>query len=265
MHDMVVQVLHPEHEIPDVGGVLGDFHLDRVFEGAGGGQRVGIGAHFRSVLREVLHVAGVAPDQNRFKAAVQAADAAGFADAPVLHFHFNAQVAFDTGQGIDDDRSGEMAHQTFFLASLMGAPSKPQNGDSLSQKPGSLQPMHGCPAPTGQLVPLNLTFGQLFIVSGPLQPSSHQTPAVAGPSESKEGEFAVVEVFSALALVVHAVAAEHQWAVVGIRAHDVVAAEEGDQRAPRFSGFGGQPPIVDGLDARQREAFVDAHRRSGGG
>ena len=109
MHNMVVQILHPEHEVPDVGGVLGDFHLDRVFEGAGGGQRVGIGAHAAGALREVLHVAGVAPDQNRFKAAVQGADAAGFADAPVLHFHFNAQVAFDTGQGIDDDRSGEMA------------------------------------------------------------------------------------------------------------------------------------------------------------
>ena len=28
MHDMVVQILHPEHEVPDVGGVLGDFHLN---------------------------------------------------------------------------------------------------------------------------------------------------------------------------------------------------------------------------------------------
>jgi hypothetical protein len=32
-----------------------------------------------------------------------------------------------------------------------------------SQKPGSLQPMHGCPASTGQLVPsLNLAMGQLL-------------------------------------------------------------------------------------------------------
>ena len=70
---------------------------------------MGIGAHAAGTLCEVLHVAGVAPDQNRLKAAVQGADAAGFADAPVLHLHFNAQMAFDTGQGIDNDRSGKMA------------------------------------------------------------------------------------------------------------------------------------------------------------
>ena len=113
MHDVVVQVLHAEHKVTDVGGVLGDFHLDRVFERAGGAQCVGVGAHAAGTLRKVLHVAGITPDQNRFQTTEQGADAAGVFDAPVLDFHLNAQMAFDTGQRVNDDRAGETALGSF--------------------------------------------------------------------------------------------------------------------------------------------------------
>ena len=92
-----------------------------------------------------------------------------------------------------------------------------------------------------------------------------QTPAVAGLFGIEGGsEFAVVEVFPALALVVHAVAVEHHGAVVGVEL-DVVAAEEGDQRAHEIQRVRGAAADVDGLDALRAEAFVDAHRAGGVG
>ena len=103
MHDMVVEILHPQNKVADVGGVFRDFHLDGVFERAGGGQRVSIGAHAAGTLREVLHVTGIAAHQNLFKAAEEGTATARFRDPAPAHFHFNAQMAFNTGEGIDDN------------------------------------------------------------------------------------------------------------------------------------------------------------------
>lgn len=154
MHDMVVQILHPEHEVPDVGGVLGDFHLDRVFEGAGGGQRVGIGAHAAGALREVLYVAGVAPrpkivSRPRYRVPTLRASLTrpSFTSTSMRRWpSIRVRGSMTTGPvkwlwGV-------------FLASLMGAPSSFHRTGQFVPETGSLQPMHGCPAPTGQLVPI---------------------------------------------------------------------------------------------------------------
>jgi hypothetical protein len=55
-----------------------------------------------------------------------------------------------------------------------------------SKKSFSVQPMHGCPAPIGQLVcRFHWMTGQALKVLGPLQPTSYRHQPLRAPSSSK--------------------------------------------------------------------------------
>ena len=67
---------------------------------------MGVGAHAAGALSEVLGVARIAPLEDEFQAPEQGGTTAGVLDPAVLHFHFDAEVAFDTGQGVHHDGTG---------------------------------------------------------------------------------------------------------------------------------------------------------------
>lgn len=140
---------------------------------------MGIGAHAAGALREVLHVAGRARPKSFPRRGTGAAIARASL-TPVLHFHF---VLAGLRYGSGSMTTGpawlwgvfSFAHGCSLLVFM--------NGDSLSQKPGSLQPMHDVRA-HGQL---SVEFDLRAVVHSvrPLQPSSYKHQPLRA-SESKE-------------------------------------------------------------------------------
>ena len=110
VHDVVVQLLLGQEQVADIGGVGRNLEalvsvMDGVFQRTCGGQGVGVGADAAGTGSEVLHVAGIPALDNGFQAAEEGAAGAGILDLAILHFDFDAQMAFNTGQRINDNRA----------------------------------------------------------------------------------------------------------------------------------------------------------------
>ena len=109
MHQVVMQELHAQHQVAQIGGVSRNRLVDGVFQGAGRGQGVRIGTDAAGALGKMLGVARVAAFENEFQATEQGAAAAGFLDLALFHFHFNTQMPLNTGQRIHHHRAGVIA------------------------------------------------------------------------------------------------------------------------------------------------------------
>ena len=106
VHHVVVQVLHAQHEVADERGVAGQLYLHGVFQRAGGRQGMGIGAHAAGAGGEELGVARVAALEDGFQSTEKGGAASGVLDAAVFHFHFDTQMALDSGQRVHHDGTG---------------------------------------------------------------------------------------------------------------------------------------------------------------
>ncbi len=103
MHDVVVDVLCADHQVADQLGVGRDADLQRVLDGADRGDGMHQGAHAADALGEGPGVARIASAQDDLDAAHHGAGRVGLLDGAILHLRLDAQVAFDAGDGIDDD------------------------------------------------------------------------------------------------------------------------------------------------------------------
>ena len=101
---MVMHIQRELHDVADGVGVFRDLDVQRVFDGANRGQRVGAGADAADPLGEGPGVARVAALEDDFKAAPHRAGRDRVADDVVLvDIDLDPHVAFDPGDGIDDD------------------------------------------------------------------------------------------------------------------------------------------------------------------
>ena len=103
VHDVIVQGVRDQNQIADVLRVERHLQLQRVFHRAHAGHGVHRGAHAAEALGEQPGVARIAAAQNVFDAAPHGAGSPGIADRIVVHFHVDAEVAFNSGNGIDRD------------------------------------------------------------------------------------------------------------------------------------------------------------------
>ena len=104
MHDMIMHLQRELHQVADRIGVFRDLDLQRVFDRAHRGQRVGAGADAAYPLGEGPGVARVAAAQDDLDAAPHRAGGDGVADDIVgIDIHFDAHMAFDARDRIDDD------------------------------------------------------------------------------------------------------------------------------------------------------------------
>ena len=104
MHHVVVHVLRADHQIADQLGVVRNLVFERIFHRAHRGDAVHQGAHAADALGEGPGIARVAPAQDDLDAAHHGAGAGGLGDDAVgVGFGLDAQMAFDAGDGIDND------------------------------------------------------------------------------------------------------------------------------------------------------------------
>ena len=102
--DVVVRLQRELHQIADRVGVLRNSDPERVLDRAHRGQRVRAGADAADAFGERPGVARIAVLQNDFDAAPHRAGGDGVADDVVLvDVHLDPQMAFDAGDGVDDD------------------------------------------------------------------------------------------------------------------------------------------------------------------
>ena len=106
VHHVVLHVLRAEHQVADQLGVGRHGDAERVFHGPDRRQRVHGGAHAAGALGERPRVARVAALQDDLETAHHRPGAVGVDDLAVLDFDFDAQVALDPGDGVDDNTIG---------------------------------------------------------------------------------------------------------------------------------------------------------------
>ena len=104
VHHMVVHILRGDHQIADQLRVGRDGVAQRVLHRAHAGDAVHQRAHPADALGEGPGVARIAVLQDQLDAAHHGAGAVGAGDvAGRIGFGLDAQMAFDAGDGIDDD------------------------------------------------------------------------------------------------------------------------------------------------------------------
>ncbi len=100
---VILHVLGGLHDVADQLGGRRNADAQRVFDGADAGLRVNRGAHAADALGDGPGIAGIAADEDLLEAAHHGAGAVGVGDDAVLHHRFNAQVAFNASDGIDNN------------------------------------------------------------------------------------------------------------------------------------------------------------------
>ena len=115
VHNVVVQEELAEDQVADIGRVGRDVLVggveNGVFQGAGGSEGVRVSADAAGTLGEVLSIAGIASLEDHFKAAEKRAAAADVFHFALFNFNLDAEVTFNTGQRINNDRSAVGAHR----------------------------------------------------------------------------------------------------------------------------------------------------------
>jgi hypothetical protein len=102
VHHVVVNVLRAYHQVADQLGIGRHRVAQRAFHGADRGNAMHHGAYATDALGQRPGVARVAPAQDDLQAAYHGAGGIGFFDTPVGHAGFDAQVAFDARDGIEN-------------------------------------------------------------------------------------------------------------------------------------------------------------------
>lgn len=177
MYDVVLLELGAHEQVTNDPGVVGDLHANSTFNCPHRGQVVGVSSDPAGALGEERCIPGVPSLKNDFYSPEHLTRAPGVNNFPICHLHFDAQVALYSSNRI---YSYCLSHDLvsplcFWSLGFDSCYALLKNGLILSQKSGSLHPMQGWPASTGQLVPsLNLAVGQLLKVSGPLHPISYK-------------------------------------------------------------------------------------------
>src|SRR6185369_7255367 len=103
MDHVILHVLHAVHDIADQFGGGRNLDAEGVLDGAARRERVHGGAHAANALAEGPRIARVAALEDDFKAADHRAGAPGIDDFAVLDFGLDAEVAFDAGDGINNN------------------------------------------------------------------------------------------------------------------------------------------------------------------
>ena len=104
VHQVVMRIQRRVHQVAHDVGVVGDLDLQRVFHRAYRHQRVRAGADAADAFDEGPGVARVAALEDDLQAAPHRSRGDGVADdVLVVEVHFDAQVTFDAGDGVDDD------------------------------------------------------------------------------------------------------------------------------------------------------------------
>ena len=267
VHHVVVHEQQAQHQIADIGGIGGQGQAHGVFQGAGGGQGVGVGAHAAGTLGEVLGIAGVTALEDHFQTAIQGAAAAGILDAAVLHFHLDAQMAFDTGQRVNDDGTGKGALGRFHNLAHAGSSLVLVKRRQVIPEIGLAATDAGMSGPHGPVGLVEQGLGAVVVGAGPLAAQVVQTPALARflGIEGRR-ELARVEMDTAFAQVVHGLTVEHE-RTAQIVELDLFVLQKGHQRAHQVQGVGRAARDIDGLHVHAQfgEAVIDAHGAGGVG
>ena len=107
--DMIMKILGTENQIPDQRGVFRNMHVQGVFNATRGCKGMGVGAHAAGSLGEMLGVLGITPFENDLQSPEKLGTGPCFGNSAVVYFDFDAQMALDSGDGIDHNGAAEIA------------------------------------------------------------------------------------------------------------------------------------------------------------
>ena len=113
VHDMVVHVLRGDHQVADQLRIGRDRVVERILDRAHRGETVHQGADAADALGKGPGVARVAAAQDDLDTAHHGAGRIGLLDPVAVHLRLDAQMAFDAGDGIDDDA---FVHEQFLFS-----------------------------------------------------------------------------------------------------------------------------------------------------
>ena len=111
MHDMVMHVLCGDHQVADQLRIRRNLVAECILDRAHRSDTMHQRAHTADALRERPGIPRIASAQDDLDAAHHGAAAGRPGDGIAIHLRFDAQMAFDAGDGIDD----------YLLIVLMGA------------------------------------------------------------------------------------------------------------------------------------------------
>ncbi len=103
MDDVIVQRVRNQNQIADVLRVQRNLQLQRVFHRSNAGHRVNRSADSAKALGKEPCIPRIAATQNLFDAAPHGARSPRVGDRVIVDLHVDAEVSFDSGDGINRD------------------------------------------------------------------------------------------------------------------------------------------------------------------
>ena len=99
--DVVLYVLDAFQDVAQNARIVRDFHPEGIFDSSHGAECVYSRSDTANALGHGPGFAGIAPFQDEFDPAEHGAGRPGFGHRAVVHLDFDAQVAFDAGDGVN--------------------------------------------------------------------------------------------------------------------------------------------------------------------
>jgi len=106
MDDMILHILNGFNDVADQTGIRRDLDPEGIFDSSHGAECVYSRSNTADALRKCQRIAWIPPLKDNLDATEHGAAAPGFCHHAAIHFHFNAQVAFNAGDRIN----GNLGH-----------------------------------------------------------------------------------------------------------------------------------------------------------